>query len=46
MVDLKKVKRKVKGAVAVRGGGSGIIEVKTEESVVVKEEDVLARDVT
>ncbi|KAF6240341.1 hypothetical protein HO173_001952 [Letharia columbiana] len=46
VVDKKKVIKKVKGEVAAKGEGSETVEVKqTEESVVVKEEDVLAEDV-
>ena len=46
VVDKKKVVKKVKGDVAVKGEGGETVELKkTEESVIVKEEDVLAEDV-
>ena len=44
VVEKKKVVRKVKRDVAVKGEGNEIVE-GTEESVVVKEEAVLAEDV-
>ena len=46
VVDKKKVIKKVKGDVAVKGEGSEAVEgIKTEEIVVVKEDDVLAEDI-
>ena len=46
MVDKKKVVKKVKGGVAVKREGDETVEwTKTEETVVVKEEDVLAKDI-
>ncbi len=45
VVDKKKVVKKVKGDVAVKGEGDETVEwKKTEETVIVKEEDVLAED--
>ena len=46
VVDKKKVIKKVKGDVAVKGEGSEAVEgIKTEEIMVVREDDVLAEDI-
>ena len=46
MVDKKRVVKKVKGDVVEKGEGDETVEwKKTEETVIVKEEDVLAEDV-
>ncbi len=45
VLDKKKVMKKVKGVVAVKGEGGETVEEKMEEKVIVKEEDVMAQDV-